>query len=191
MKQSVYILIFLIFLASSYQGLGRVVYEEFNDDHEHGMWSGYIYYKQSVGVPTDTTPTQIVLTSQQGLAIINRKIKFDPKTFRWLCNTEKNAPCSLKDYFDKYPQKDFPNFQNEVEQFINAIKVQNKFEQCFILQTFSQNKLWPHLICLFVQGQGENLKKAVRNKWKMIFIIYFFNIFFFPFLWTVETGLFI
>jgi len=138
----------------------RTIYDFYSDEHEVGKWQGYSFFLSPDMSADGEISKKMLVLNETGL-YIEDTIYFKPISFNFLCDFEENLPCSVVK-FQKMFSSNYDSFVHNMNLFINKTNIQDQGDQCMVLHISADKVLLvPYLICLYVTGQGANLKSAV------------------------------
>lgn len=142
----------------------RTIYDFYSDEHNLGKWQGYVFFLPSdIDLSAQTEITKKLLVLNETGLYIEDTIYFNPINFCFICDFEENLPCSVIK-FQRMFSSNFKNFEKNVQTLTNAKSIQDAGDQCMVLHvSFEKTRIEPYVICLYVLGQGANLKIAVKK----------------------------
>jgi len=155
-----FFLFFFLLTCECQDSQTRTIYDFYVDKHDEGKWEGYSYFLAPEMSAEGDIPKRYLTLNESGL-IIEDTVTFQPLSFNFICDFEENLPCSVVQ-FKKMFQRKFESFVKNIELLINKTKIADIGDQCMVLHVREESGyMKPHLICLYVQEQGVNLKSAV------------------------------
>lgn len=151
----------------------RTIYNEFVNDKERGVWKGYSYYLNPKLSEEGIKGIHIynLTLNQSGIYVENIEY-LNSLLFSFNCNYEEDLPCSItqfkKDYREYYPE-----FIKDFEEIMRLDTIENKGEQCMILQILKDKIFDPHFFCIYAKGQGKVFQAEVNEKTLLKFMVCF------------------
>lgn len=162
MKFLLFFIIFLNFFSLITSQSSRTIYNEFLNDKEEGIWKGYSYYLNPKLSEEGIKGIHIYnLTLNQSGIYVENIVYLNSLLFSFNCNYEEDLPCSIvqfkKDYGEYYPK-----FIEDFSEIMKLDTIENKGEQCMILQILKEKIFEPHFFCIYAKGQGKVFQTGVN-----------------------------